>query len=390
MAANRFRASRLPRTMSSRATRPSFLVLAANTPWVYALAQSLEHYGPVTAVRMIDWSNNRRLKPQWPETESGVRRVALTMPQGYAGTLEPLFRPFMRRFVDHQRTKLRETSGTEPVVICPYPFIAPWVRHIPSECLVYYNLDDYALYNPGRVDRNRALEDEMIRHAALSICLSQYQVAALQRRIPECARKVRHFPLGVVEGFINPEPDKLPVGHTVGYVGNMTDRVDWGLVRRVAQLMPDTSFHFVGDMSDGSAGAGFERGSEWLQQRKLVFAMPNVLHEGPVQQRDVPLHYWKYAVNWMPYDVRHPFNIASCPTKIMDALASGRPFVSTDIPEARIYPGRVHVVSNPEDAASKLLGLLSSIQSHDARGQIEYSRTQAWPHRARQFLDLLN
>ncbi len=376
--------------MSTNVARPSFLVLAANTPWVYALAQSLECHGPVTAVRMLDWANNVRLKPQWPETESGVRRVPLAMPQGYAGTLEPLFRPLMRGIIDRERARLRESSGKEPFVICPYPFIAPWVRHIPGDRLVYYNLDDYALYDARRVERNRALEDEMIRHARLSICLSRHQVDALRRRLPDRAANVHHFPLGVIEDFINPEPGIASAPNTVGYVGNMTDRVDWKFVQEVAEFMPETTFHFVGNASDGPAGAGFGINDGWAARRALALATSNVVHEGPVSQSDVPRHYWKYAVNWMPYDVRHPFNIASCPTKIMDALASGRPFVSTDLPEARVYPDRVHVVSNPQDAAATLRTLLGAIESHDARGQVEYSRTQAWPCRARQLLQLLD
>jgi glycosyltransferase involved in cell wall biosynthesis len=371
------------------APHPSFLVLAANTPWVYALAQSLERHGPVTAVRMIDRANNARLMPKWPETSSGVRRVPLVMPQGYAGTLEPFFRPWMKRFIDRERARLRDTSGTEPFVIVPYPYIAPWIRHVAADRVVYYNLDDYALYDARRKERNRRLEDEIIQRARLSICLSRHQVDALRERNPTSAWKIVHFPLGVVEGFINPDPANVPPANTVGYVGNMSDRVDWPLVCDVAECMPKVMFHFVGNAKDGPSGVGAGGNGAWAEDRTRALAMPNVVHEGPVPQGDVPRHYWGYAVNWMPYDVRHPFNIASCPTKIMDALASGRPFLSTDIPESRIYPERVHVASTPDEAVSKLNTLLDSSASHDARAQVEYSRTQAWPHRADQLLELL-
>jgi hypothetical protein len=44
-----------------------------------------------------------------------------------------------------------------------------------------------------------------------------------------------------------------------------------------------------------------------------------------VPQEEVTRYYWSSAVNWVPYDLNHPFNQAACPTKIMDSLGSGRP-----------------------------------------------------------------
>lgn len=375
--------------MTHSSTSHSFLVLAANTPWVYSLAHSLEPHGAVTAVRLYDWGNYRRLKPQWPETESGVRRVLVKMPQGYAGTLEPLFRPMMHRLIDRERLRLHQRSGVEPVVICPFPYLAPWVRHVPGERLVYYNLDDYVLYDPARAVRTTVLEDEFVQRAGLTVCLSVHQVEALRRRHPARAARIKHFPLGVEEDFLNPAPERPPLTNTVGYVGNMTDRVDWAFVARVAEMMPKTAFHFVGSTADGFVGEGLVHTTGWRSERATALAMSNVIHEGPVPQAKVREHYWRYTVNWMPYNVRHPFNIAACPTKIMDALASGRPFVSTDIPEVRLYPERLHVVGTPEEAIIKLQALLKSGTGHDAQGQIEFADSQTWPHRAERFLDLL-
>jgi hypothetical protein len=190
----------------SFAQRRSFLVMGANTPWVYSLARSLEPHAAVTAVRMIDWINDSRLKPQWPETTSRIRRLALSMPPGYAGTLEPLFRPLMRAIIDRERAALRRKTGTEPFVICAYPYMAPWVRKVTGDRLVYYNLDDYVLYDASRATRTRALEDEMIERASITACLSARQVEDFHARHPGRKSHVRHFPLGVQEAFINPDP----------------------------------------------------------------------------------------------------------------------------------------------------------------------------------------
>jgi teichuronic acid biosynthesis glycosyltransferase TuaH len=370
--------------MSIAISKRPALVLAANTPWVYALAQCLANHTPVTALRVYDRANHRRLKPQWPETASAVNRVSIVMPQGYAGTLELLFRPLMRALVARERRRLRRMTGFDPIVVAPYPFLASWVRGVPQDRLVYYNFDEYPFYQPSRTQRILRQESELVARASLTVCASAHQVKTLQVRNPMFADRIRHFPHGVVEDFLNPEPQRPPLPRSVGYVGNLSDRVDWDFIAAVAGLMPDTKFHVVGRLDPEADDSG------WRAARKRTLAMPNVVHEGEVPQAEVRRHYWRYAVNWMPYDTRHGFNIASCPTKIMDALASGRPFVATDIPEVRLYPDRIHVAaSRPAAAAERLRALLSGAIAHDARAQVAFAEGHTWPVRAIQFLELV-
>jgi teichuronic acid biosynthesis glycosyltransferase TuaH len=368
--------------MSTLHSPPPVLMLAANTPWVYALGQALSEHTTVTTVRILDLPNYRRLKPVWPETVSKVRRVSVVLPQGYAGLLAGLLRPFTKALVVYHERRLRRQSGQDPLVIVPYPFAATWVRHVPGHRLVYYNLDEYPLYQPERTKRILQQESELVAHAGLTICLSLHQVETLAARNPASANKIRHFPLGVVEGFLNPNPHSSPLRNSVGYVGNLSDRVDWQFVVHVATLQPDVEFYFVGplDRPDDCSG--------WRGSRSRAFALPNVHYEGEVDQAQVREHYWRYAINWMPYDVTHPFNIASCPTKIMDALASGKPFVSTDIPEVRQYSDRLVCVTSAKEAATVLSRFLLGQQNVDPVDQVKYASEQTWRHRAVEFLRL--
>jgi teichuronic acid biosynthesis glycosyltransferase TuaH len=105
----------------------------------------------------------------------------------------------------------------------------------------------------------------------------------------------------------------------------------------------------VGGM-DGFGGGGTR--STWKLDREAALALPNVRHIGPVAQNEVRKHYWRFAINWMPYDVDHAFNQASCPTKIMDSLASGRPLLSTDVPECRLYPEWISIFRSADEAVT--------------------------------------
>jgi glycosyltransferase involved in cell wall biosynthesis len=170
----------------------------------------------------------------------------------------------------------------------------------------------------------------------------------------------------------------------VGYVGNLGDRVDWPLVGAVADRMPAVTFHFVG-FADGPADAAAM--TDWQRARKAAFERPNVVHAGGVPQAEVAAHYWRYAVNWMPYDIAHPFNLAACPTKIMDAIASGRPFVATPTPEVALYPDLIATAADAEGLAAALRRALD--EPVDAAARVDFARGHVWAERARQLRAML-
>ena len=262
--------------------RNSFLFLSVNTPWVYALAEALSAESPVHAVRFYDWHTYLRHRPAWPSTDGAhdIEQTLKVLPTGYAGTLEPLARPYLRYKVRRWQQMLTTRSGSRPWVVAPYYYLAPWVtREVPSDRLIYYNLDDYTQYEPHRKERIRAQEQQLIAHAAHTLCLSRYQVDALKDRHPEEAASIHHFPLGVVEEFINPEVERTPSRKTIGYVGNLTDRVDWYFVDNVVSQMPECEFIFVG-------AADHQQDSEdRAMVRSRVFSRTNVTHAGRVPQK---------------------------------------------------------------------------------------------------------
>ncbi len=287
--------------------------------------------------------------------------------------------------VDGWRSQCLLATGQDPFVICPYPFLASWVRDVPNNKLIYYNLDDYTLYRPTRADQIRNQEAEIISRAYRVLCLSRYQTEALRTQYPDRSNKILHFPLGVQESFLLCNSSTPPDANTVGYVGNLTDRVDWRFVADVVEGCPDTKFIFV-----GAADSEGKRDSQWRKTRAEVLDRVNVQHIGSVKQEDVVRYYWSFAINWMPYDVSHPFNVASCPTKIMDGLASGRPFISTAVPETELYPERIHLARSAGEAIELIGALLRGRIQHDVQSQLKFASAHTWLNRASELEILLS
>ncbi len=370
----------------------SFLFLVANTPWVYALAEALGNEYPTHATRFYDWLNYRRLRPTWNKSDaSQLVRSLKVLPPGYVGRLEPLFRPFLQWQVQQWACQLQSAAGVTPWVVVPYPFSAPWVRHLPADRLIYYNLDDYVHYQPSRKAQILAQEAELVERSRLTLCLSQFQVEALQKRYPHRAETIYHFPLGVTENFINPDVGRSPEPNTIGYIGNLIDRVDWQLVYEVARACPDLTFVFVGGLNDFP---GDTQPQPWKTERAKALALPNVRHIEKVPQSEVTRYYWSFAVNWIPYDIRHTFNLASCPTKVMDGIASGRPVLSTDVPECRLYPDWIWVFHSVEEAIALLRQQLAEAATSGGtakqRQQQQFALQQTWQHRANTLVSLLS
>jgi glycosyltransferase involved in cell wall biosynthesis len=365
----------------------SFLFLHADTPWVYTLAERLAERHAVHATRFTDWLVYWKQNPSWPSNgeADAMRRTLKVMPTGYAGRLEWLARPFLRRTVNGWRAELRQESGTDPWVVVCYPYAAPWVRNVPDERLIYYNLDEYTLYRPERADRIPEQEAELVERAAHTICLSQYQVEALSERHPAHADRISHYPLGVQESFLHSRPEEAPTPNSVVYVGNVGKRVDWSLVAEVVERCPKLTFTIVGGPIEGTPS------TDWELERARVLRQPNVEHPGRVPQDEVSRYYQSHAVSWIPYDLEHPFNRASCPTKIMDGIASGRPVVSTSVPECEQYPEWITIADDPA-AMADALRTHATPKGHDperARRSVEFARGHTWKRRAETFHDLL-
>jgi glycosyltransferase involved in cell wall biosynthesis len=364
-------------------SKPAFLVLSADPPWIYALAAGLSAHGPVTCMRFFTWLQYQHAMRPQPDAVASIRHVTTTMTPGYLGRLGPVFAPYLSSIVGKERAHLRREAGAEPYVMCSYPYASLWVRDVPDDRLLYYNFDDYRLYDPGFAKRCQQMEDRLIARARLTLCASRWQTDAFMARHPDRADRIVHAPLGVSPAFLNPYPETAPLPATVGYVGTMADRLDWTLVSETARRLPNFKFHFVGPLDKGLPGF-----SGWQESRAAALKLPNVFYEGVAPQAKLASHYWRYSVNWMPYRPDHPFVQAASPSKIMDGLASGRPFVSTDVPEARLYPDHIRIIGNADEAAAALSA--PPPPNFDPHGQIAFAAGYSTERRAESLLALLS
>lgn len=287
---------------------------------------------------------------RWNRPAVGVApgrwRRDMVLPTGWMKTYPRIgMRPIARAI----RRWRSEVARTDPLaLVITYPYYLHLADLIRPDRLVYFNLDDYRLYWPQVAEEVARLELRAVRRADLTVCTSAHRAEELRRAVPEAAGKIHHLPHGAPSLSLPDAPQILPatlpddIAHlsrpVLGYVGTMEDRVDWSLLGRLAKTNPTASIVLVGRIGeDGDA--------PWQADRRRCLESPNVHAIGWRAQSSIDAYNRSFDVGLIPYRADHPFNVASCPTKIMDYMAAGRPVVSTDLPECRLYPHLFDVVA---------------------------------------------
>jgi glycosyltransferase involved in cell wall biosynthesis len=317
---------------------------------------------------LFPWSPACRLRRSGPE----AWEQQFILPPGWMKRYPRLgMRPIARSIRSWWDTLPLRRRG----LVMLYPHYLHLRDQLRPDVAVYYNVDDYALYWPRRADEIRALEQAVVRSAELTVCVARLRADELRAAVPEAASRIHYIPHGAPTPFLADRPLVRPaeppddIAHLprplLGYIGSMEGRVDWALMDRLSCALPEASIVVVGQ-------AGRPVAEPWWADCARFLARPNVHAIGWRPQEALPRYYQAFDASLIPYRIDHPFNRACSPTKIMDAMGSGRPIVATAIPECRLHAERFHVA---EDVA----GFLASVReildrgSDDGRAAIRHA-----------------
>jgi glycosyltransferase involved in cell wall biosynthesis len=315
------------------------------------------------------WSSSCRLRQGGPS--SWERQLVL--PSGWMKLYPRLgMRPLARA--------IRNWWHSQPApwrrgLVMSYPYYLHLNNQLRPDVSVYYNVDDYALYWPERAQEIRELERATVLASDVTICVSRFRADELIAAIPEAAGRIHHVPHGTPTPFLAPQPLIRPAQAPadiaslprpfLGYVGSLEGRIDWELMDKLSTKFPGASIVVVGHVRDAV-------NSSWREACERFLSRPNVHALGWRPQHAIARYYQAFDVCLIPYHVNHPFNRACNPTKIMDAMGSGRPIVATALPECRLHAERFSVVENDDEFIGVVGNILAS-HSDDGRAALRHS-----------------
>lgn len=280
-----------------------------------------------------------------------------------------------RRWVTNRLRSVQARIGLgEPVVLSTLPYVHWMVEGIRRRGLIYYCTDDYSHWPDA--DREALVEADRVMTAQADAVLAVSQALVDSHAH---ARRCEYFPHGVdVEHFakaqhageIPHELAKLPRPR-IGFFGLVYEKLDFGLLSTVAQRYPEASIAMIGPV-------------DFCDER--FRGLPNVTFFGRQPYAELPRWIAGLDVLMMPY-VKDEMIVQSCPLKLRECLASGKPTVSVDVPEVRKLMPHVYVAQDA-DAFAENVGraLQEPTDSTAVRLRQEAVRENSWEERAR-FLD---
>jgi glycosyltransferase involved in cell wall biosynthesis len=194
------------------------------------------------------------------------------------------------------------------------PFWWPLVAHMGQGRLVYDCIDHHVGFhadpNPSLTEVERQLIDAadavVVTSAALEETIQKTRECHLIRNACEY---VRFSQEGRVKTLSRP---------IIGYVGAVSEWFDGQLLFDVAKVRPEWQFDIYGAIVDADVAA--------------CRALPNVNFFGEISYESVPGVLAHFDICIIPFKL-NSLTFATNPVKVYEYLASGRPVVSTALPE---------------------------------------------------------
>jgi glycosyltransferase involved in cell wall biosynthesis len=248
------------------------------------------------------------------------------------------------------------------------PSPAAWeaVRDAPRERLVHDCIDDVAQLHAGRPGL-AATEKAIATGAGVVFAAS----ASLLERMRGLNPRAMLLPNGADLEHFQPKAGAPPRDIAdlprplLGYVGEIAPWLDAELVEAVAARHPHASIVLVGPHSDAAVA------------RRLARS-PNVHLLGRRPYAELPRYLHAFSVCLLPFRLT-PLTDAVNPVKLYEYLASGKPVVTTPLPEVLPHADVVSVA--PAPAFPEAVGAALAAGGAGASARIARAAENTWERR---------
>ena len=278
------------------------------------------------------------------------------------------------------RAQMRRLGFSAPILWTYTPHSADFVGKLGEAAAVYECVDDFTsskgLVDPRVIGR---LERRLIER----VDLLSVTAPALYESKREGARQVVLAPNGVeADHFAKAADPATPVAPAladvphpvIGYLGSLNYWIDTHLLARIAREHPAWTLAIVGP-------------HDLLADLTPLEGLPNVIMTGRVPYAEVPSYVKAFDVCLNPYILDGVAEHCS-PLKLYEYVASGKPVVSVDMPEAHTFEGLIHIACDADDFAARVEQIVATGDNNAALRMAE-ARKHTWRRRFEQISEAL-
>jgi hypothetical protein len=278
------------------------------------------------------------LRDQAEDLLRSERVVAVEPARVPYGVLGRLPGPVRDALAAGQARRLK-LPGTPRAVVIFHPFQYPLARAVLARhpgCELWYGRWDRYERALDASERDRARLDELHEQAAERSSLTFVASEELARLEHEAGREATLVPLAA-DSFPAPEPDGVTVAVSLGELGH---RVDWALLRAVAERMGDRLVLLL-------VGAWHEDELRGDEDFAACRAAPNLLWLGRRDDEEAAGLILCADVGIVPF-ASHPFNDAGLPYRTLKYARLGRRTIVPDLAGVRTWDRAVTVAPDAD------------------------------------------
>lgn len=263
--------------------------------------------------------------------------------------------------------KAMKTLGiSKPVLLSSTPVVAQYLDDLCFSRLIYLRQDEYEFYpgcDPLLVQKT---EPVMFDDADLIFVTAR---SLLPKN--DAINKSQHLPHGVQYQHFAKNETRPSGKKVLGYFGTIDERMDFDLVKEVAESASDWQLEFIGDV---------------LYKPDWIDSISNISFRPIVPFSELPSLLSDWTVAWIPY-VRNHVTVGINPLKLREYLATGLAAHCTTLPEA-LHMTDLALVT---DDAAEILEWMNDAFDNDTEDQRVERRKSVqhddWSGRSKQFRD---
>jgi glycosyltransferase involved in cell wall biosynthesis len=165
----------------------------------------------------------------------------------------------------------------------------------------------------------------------------------------------------------------------IGFVGAISGyKLDFGLIRRIAEQRPDWSVVLIGRVGEGDP---------WTDC-SIFEGLPNLHLLGPRPYDVLPAYLKGFDVAMLPNAI-NDYTASMFPMKFFEYLAAGRPVVSVDLPAIRAYHDAVAIATSPAEFVTAIDAMIRG-KGPPLEERLALARAHTWAARTDRMIALLD
>jgi glycosyltransferase involved in cell wall biosynthesis len=285
---------------------------------------------------------------------------------------------------------IQNRKFTQPVLVTNTPLADGIAEKYPWKAVAFDVIDDFTKWAWSPHDAVK--REQRLFQRADTVFTGTYSLWEKKRSFHP---GTEFIPCGVeIEHFLKANNPDLPVpgdiasirekGPVIGYFGGLNERIDADLLVYVAEKIPEASVVLIGPVFADFGLSDFE--DKWASLLpypdspgfKLKPKPPNLYILGIRKYQDLPAYLKAFDVCLLPY-VLSDATIDIHPVKGLEYLASGRPVVSTPLPDVvAFYKGVIDVADTYDTFTDTIRYLLNNPDRNKTAERIEFARPKTW------------